>query len=34
MTDTKGKVYKFSFKHRKDHKVVYEYLVGHTKKAE
>ena len=34
VTDTKGKVYKFSFKHRKDHKVVYEYLVGHTKKAE
>ena len=24
--DTKGKVYKFSFKRRKDFKVIYEYL--------
>lgn len=27
--DSRGKLYKFSFKHRKDHKIIYDYLTAH-----
>ena len=26
--DNRGKLYKFSFKHRKDHKIIYDYLTA------
>lgn len=29
ITDNKGKIYEFSFKRKKDFKVVYEYMVSH-----
>lgn len=29
VTDNRGKLYKFSFKHRKEHKIIYNYLTAH-----
>lgn len=34
IVDNRGKLYKFSFKHKKDFKVIYEYLVSHIMKGD